>query len=526
MKQAKEFRDSSTTSHRFLSYYRLEVPKIKEAMLILSWVFFGTSVFHILTNKSIAKIYNSHTDGIIDPNIFVVSSFILYPFLGWLADVYFGRYRVIKWCLRIMWAVSILLCLAFTLFDYYAVTGASLKYAFYVPLLISLGGFLSNLMHFGIDQLADAPSSEITSFIRLSCWLYYFSRLVVVLSQNCICEDCFKLPLLLLPLLLTIAVSSDSIFNNCFVKEPPFGNPLTVIFRYAVKNKCSQLCNAFTCWNNSRVNFGGNPFTSEEVENVKAFWHMFRVIAVGSMFMGVTFNIYPANGTIFRHLQREFDDVSRRWNCLLTSTLFYSGDIIVALFLPIFEFLLYPFLKRHFHISILTKALIGIIFFLSDVIGLIIIEGLGHRFIKNGHSGSNLTYPMNSLQLPNVMLPVSQFWVMIPNTFGSIAQYVFVIASLEFICAQSPYYMKGLLFGLAFGCTGIFTAFFYILLLPIQYAIKKWSSPHYGCEMWYLVSILFFLLVFSVTFYVLRKVYKKRNRNSDLYNEQMFTSYS
>ena len=41
----------------------------------------------------------------------------IYPILGWLADVHYGRYRVIIWSLRIMWVVSCIYCLLHVLLD-------------------------------------------------------------------------------------------------------------------------------------------------------------------------------------------------------------------------------------------------------------------------------------------------------------------------------------------------------------------------------------------------------------------------
>ena len=62
------------------------------------------------------------------------------------------------------------------------------------------------------------------------------------------------------------------------------------------------------------------------------------------------------------------------------------------------------------------------------------------------------------------------------------SKYILMIITVEFLCAQSPSSMKGLLFGLLFGFIGVSAVINYAWLLPFKLAIKNSPvSSHIGC---------------------------------------------
>ena len=98
---------------------------------------------------------------------------LCYPVAGFLADVYFGRYKVIHISLWLFWIAFSLLSLALSLNGLPHVSPMLTRYALPTVafVLISLGsaGFEANIIPFGADQLPQGATSEqISSYIY--CW--------------------------------------------------------------------------------------------------------------------------------------------------------------------------------------------------------------------------------------------------------------------------------------------------------------------------------------------------------------------
>ena len=90
------------------------------------------------------------------------------PLAGWLADVCYGRHKILSCSLWMMWISSLFLTLILVIAD---LKFTSFKHenilvtALLTPLGIGWGGFQATIIQFGIDQLTDASTSELKSFI-------------------------------------------------------------------------------------------------------------------------------------------------------------------------------------------------------------------------------------------------------------------------------------------------------------------------------------------------------------------------
>ena len=87
---------------------------------------------------------------------------LVFPFSGLLGDAVLSRYRVIKCSLRALWVSIIIHSLADALVHIYQVNGSRtwsiVSDSFLYLWGAGCGLFLINSIHFGIDQLLDAPS--------------------------------------------------------------------------------------------------------------------------------------------------------------------------------------------------------------------------------------------------------------------------------------------------------------------------------------------------------------------------------
>ena len=96
------------------------------------------------------------------------------------------------------------------------------------------------------------------------------------------------------------------------------------------------------------------------------------------------------------------------------------------------------------------------------------------------------------------------------HVLSAVANMLFDVAVLEFICSQSPYSMKGLLLGFYFSSKYFFEGLAVVLSLPFGAAWKV-DSLSCGCG-FYLLNIVIGLLELLVFVCVSRK-YKYREVN-------------
>ena len=233
---------------------------------------------------------------------------LLYPFLGWLADAKFGRYRVMQRSLWIMWVAAVLLLavstVQYSLTTVYDISGDISLWVVFLPVLVIIyivgaigtAGFQVNLIPFGIDQLEDGSAEEISSFLH---W-YYWTRNVnfgvmiqfIISSSYSYCnsskddQDAYDLVTSLFQItFLTIAVCLDHLFSKNLNKDLKIHNPIQKVkeistFIYRHNQPVGQRsAHTFTCDSPpARSDFAkktyGGYFDEEDVEEVTAFWRI------------------------------------------------------------------------------------------------------------------------------------------------------------------------------------------------------------------------------------------------------------
>ena len=521
-------------SSLYMPSYRLKMFRNKGTVIVLLWIFSGLLNFDFLiATEADHKTLLTLGSKVLSSTVIGTMCLLLYPLLGWLADVKFGRYVTVKWGLRLVWIMSILFCVASVLLRHFepSYTYKSLvKAVIYVPLSLGAGAVLANILQLGVDQLVDASSSEITSFLRWYLWLWFVSIISRDLSQKCLCQRYEVLGFLLLPAVNTVAIAVDYLFGHCLVKEPVSDNPFILIknvLRYAMKSKYPRLRSAFTYWDDkrySRIDLGknkfGGPFTTEQVEDVKTFFRIIIIILIATIFLSMCVSVFPAYDTLISHLHGDNQLTEQSCQnvsiCFKKAAITNSGQIFMVIVLPVFEFVFYPFFKRYVQVSILKKVSYGMVFFLLSLAACTVIEFVGNSRLPH----ANVTCPLADGE--HSSLPLDYKWMILPYTTNTIGQFLFTISAVEFLCAQSPYTMKGLLFGFGYGCVGFFAIVWYSLLMLVKYIVKKSLFNHYGCLSWYLLIALAFLFAVFVGFFVAFKLYKKRLRDDNEYNEQTF----
>ena len=344
---------------------------------------------------------------------FVISwkliSAVSFPIVGILSDIYLGRYKTIRYSFWVLW-LSLIAFNVFLIVKQYAAVEDETTQLVVGCLIggciaVSMSGVIVNTMQFGIDQLTDASSSDICSYISWYVWIIALANNLAAISQNCSPYN-EVIGFFILPLLSTAVIVSDMCFNKWLVKEPVARNPFKIIFqvlRYATKNKYPRLRSAFTYWEDkpySRIDLGkakyGGPFTTEQVEDVKTFFRVLGIIAVYSPLSGLVFFIYsPYNQIEVFHLYNNRDSTLGKCDdatgghyisqCYKAVILQQLPIITMTVFVPVLEFILYPvFVRcRYFNnLKILKKLLLGILMLLLYELSYV-VEKVAIAFTSN-----------------------------------------------------------------------------------------------------------------------------------------------
>ena len=490
--------------------------------MILQWVF--TASLNLIIAIQIVHYYNAICFG---------AAAALSAPIALVADIYLGRYKAIQYSMRLLWIVVIASNTIIAL-QYYVLKNAatsSILTVFITTGVAASAGIIVNSLQFGIDQLTDASSSEITSYISWYTWIFMLASTTVTIFTNCLTHYT-SMSYFVLPLSCTLSILSDCCFNHWLVKEPVTNNPLKLIYqvlKYAVKNKYPRLRSAFTYWEDkpySRIDLGknkyGGPFTIEQVEDVKTF---FRILAV-FVFLTPMFILFSILHILFysQYSENQFLLSLKHYSvakyikfCYYESFAIHLGYITIVVLVPVIEFTLYPLFMKCtccINFSIRARFLLGM-----SVIVLYELHLLGIELVVTQTSdlhNSTCFYYVNAET-------VSLYWLILPKVLYGIAMYILLTSSMEFITSQAPYSMRGLLFGifiLLYGLSAALSVVCYLLVnIPRKYYTESNGAK---CELWLYGCMLFLTIVLLCAGFIFNKFYTLRTRDEDLPNEQKF----
>ena len=507
--------------------YRVKWLKNKGAILILIWNYLVFSVYYLLQEGyKVSQL--DHPFHVTDTGVIMWCMTILFPIGGWLADTRIGRYRMIHYSMLIMWIGVVLATFAEVLLTNISATDNShIKTPVYVCLciLISVGfcGFVSNVVHLGIDQLADASAAEITSFITWYTVTVFVSGITIHYTTDCLgCMHdvqlhAFYIRTLVVAICLTVALCLDFLFQNVLVKEHVGGNPLRMIIqviRFVVKHR--HLNPGPSRFDVAKHMYGG-PFTSQQVDNVRKFLWMLIVFSICSLVIGSIQLLHYVRDKAERHLgeYRMSDGIK---GCYKNLTIRYSSCFFLVVIVVLYEFILHPLFYRCLpNVRITSKFLSAIAILLLWILSLLSIETVLYQR-QNPIALSNHTIRCAFMEKSNIA--ISFEWYLIPSFFEGLSFFLLLSSALEFVWAQTPSTMKGLILGLGFMFIGLSTILHTILTAPFVFKDVArhvpWERAPLTCEIWYYLMEGFITLVVLVTATVVIKKYncsRRKERN-------------
>ncbi len=525
----------------------------------------------IVTSNNWIKLAMNEND-VIDWNMLQGISFLLYPLLGWIADVYVSRYKMIKLSF-ILLLIGSLLMVASGIERIFEKTDLNtmktvLSIIILLISIVAIGVYEANAIQFGMQQLLEASSEQLSSFIYWYFWsfqlgpviTYYIAVLIFFYFKKCkisiddshgnnnqnthIFGWIVLMPSLLQALFAFIGIIVMYKAKNCFDIHQVHINPLRKLSRvlwYAWKHKKPERRSAFTYWENtipSRIDNGkqkyGGPFTYEEVENVKTF---FRLLVLILSLYGCFLNssIHWSNSLLIRNLGCPKLSLF----LILVMNPDHIQQLISIIGIPLYQLKLRKHLS-HLLPNLMTKIGIGLFLCLlqeltNPIIAFITIPtnqlaiscGLKQldTFMKGNTSmvslcllaNSNIHYNNTSscsTFCPGLINNSHLFYISLLQQIIKGLSSLFVnLTVLEFICAQSPLSVKGLLIGIWYSLQSIQYSGINIIDSYIDNTnIDQWTT-YSGIKGFGIFSSLVLYAIVS------KFVYRYRKRN-EVINEQ------
>ena len=194
--------------------------------------------------------------------------------------------------------------------------------------------------------------------------------------------------------------------------------------------------------------------------------------------------------------------------------------------IPVFEFFIYPIFRRYVP-RINVRIGLGMAVMLFGYCLMLTTDVYAHwktEVIRG--SFNDKTCIFYNVHTPVNLSPYFLFPVIIIVTIGELLLF---IAAYEFVCAQSPYSMRGLLIGIFYLNHGVFTAVMAIVMMAFALAFKNHTSNSVSlsCGSSYLVAVIGIGVVGLVVYIVVAKWYTKRQRGgqSDINHQSVLEGY-
>ena len=202
-----------------------------------------------------------------------------------------------------------------------------------------------------------------------------------------------------------------------------------------------------------------------------------------------------------------------------TNTVQLNGMILIVLH----ELLIYPVFNRCCpRIESLYKVIIGVFLQIAKVMALMVIDVVSrHIYLEN--NGYNATIQCLFYQSQGTLsTSFSYRWLALPTSLQSISVLFIIIGVIEFVSAQVPYYMKGLIIGLLYSLILLSAASGLPLHILFSHKLSTWGTGIISCGFWYGLLIVIVELSICAALLLLTRWYKKRKREDVLPNEHFF----
>ena len=434
---------------------------------------------------------------------------VLLPIAGWIAESWMGRYKAIVAGLVVCAVSVIMVQFVFIMLKLNENNDTSwIAFALLIIVLIictfGSGSFCTIMLPFTLDQMIGASAEELSAAVQWHYWGFFIGQMVEDVLQ---CVSSLKqhqdmLFLILGSLSLLVVLIMDCLCHKWLVTHNKTGNPVKLIFQvlnYSRKNKCPRLRSALTYIDEehpSRLDFGkhkfGGPFTEEEVEDVKTVFRLMPLlIAAFGAFLSLEYYDQLSLHAIVT-TEQTFQD-----HCI--SNLKHTTYYVTSFFcIPVYRFVVYPLLSKYIP-SMLKLIGAGLFICIVSAVSDLTVLTIGPF---NSSASQCISYNLTE----TATVPI--YWVPILNIFNGIGVVCIMCSLLEFVIAQTPNRMRGIMMGLLITAIGIGYLSTYILTA----IFRKFPAITHGCVFYYYLVLSLLLLLILTVFGIFAKRYKLRER--------------
>ena len=565
---------SHSTRERLATCFRNTFPKFlcrlsKPAVAIIVINIIVSAAFATLMNviMAVGYFYHGFTIYIITLYSIVAALTLFSPLGGFLADVCFGRYKVVMagvfvqfftfLLYSVMAVVTVIFGRNIWITSHHSHGGGIALFLLILAVLsfllfvVGLVSYQANFIQFGLDQLLEAPSTSLALFVHWVIWGESLGTFVVqILFGFLLCQfRVFNLENLINPvcgvvLLITVLFLHILLLSRSrwFYVEPSHYNPYKMVAKilsFARRHKYPLQRSAFTYAGDefpSRIDFAkeryGGPFSTEQVENVKTFFRILLIlVALGpvfvlevptSFFMYIIFSIHTGHSPFLLNQ-----------TCSASFILLDKGsfvNLVGVVLYPIYMWLVF-FAFRRCLLKIFVRLVLSVALYIVGVISMLSIDVAGHYRIKE--VARNTSFCMFFVTAgdrhtinaePVLGLPVAV--LLIPGLLLGLGSPLVMATTFEFISAQSPLSMKGLLVGVFFTIKAFFQLVSGITFLPFS-TERFWTSVTMlgpasvmSCGSSYLITTSACALVGLLFLLLAVKKYKYRERDDRPYDQR------
>ena len=483
---------------------------------------------------------------------FVLSVFgLFYPLAGFIGDIYTGRFKMIIFGFELIWVSSFMFILS-------AMVGLAKNYPLQdvflivVVLVVMMGisCYRSSIIQFGFDQLLDMPSCYLSMSVHWYFWADSLGNFVAEILTNT--HWCFQNPVynltftalsFSLPLFLTLilmvlyTLQMRGFFNTDSIRS----NPYKLIYRvlvFAWKNKRPvRPPSAFVYGDRdvrpSRLNLAkerfGGPFPNSDVEDVKTFT---RVLCILMTLLPLFVLEVPVSDGIFylftlhtgTAASNNYTHCSIQWMVLGSGALSYLAQVV---FFPLYIWIMFSVLKNRVP-RILVRMAFSAVLYVLAVTSMLTIDLTGH-IVHVPHIENSTDYTcflQQKLDPHNVHVNVRHstlhlHWsvLILPNLLVGVAPKLLMATALEFISAQTPHTMKGVMVGMLFMIRGTSQLLSSLLVLPFSAPVWRHDHSVISCGFGYLLLTIVIAIIGLVCFARSACKYRYRVRGEEVFSQ-------
>ena len=416
--------------------------------------------------------------------------YLSFPLFGLLADVKTGRYNTIITGLHFLFLSWIFAGMAVIVkaFSNSTLFVLILLFGINITQVIGYCSVRSNIVQFSIDQSVGASADELSAIIYWHSASIPIAFVIVRIGQ--ILMKRFAIVYYVLSgVAVSTVIISNSLFKHWLDTTPHKINPVKLIAKvlnYSRKNKYPRNRSALTYWEEdypSRLDLGmekyGGPFSEEEVQDVKT---ILRLIPLLISLVGFSCGVELS----WKAFNAHKDDDSFLSNFVLSRAMssLVSGVVII-----IYQFVIYPCFVSYIP-SMLKRIGLGTLLVLFTTVYYVIIFACKDHFHLD-------TTSYKAMLMPEILYGIS-YALVFPT-------------SLEFIIAQSPHEMRGLMVGLWYAAYGLG----HVIDVIGRYPFK--CKDDIICQnLYYYVLKSAVVVITLILFVILAKQYKLRVRANEI----------